>query len=197
MSSLGFRENCTRIFGRKGTTFAFPPPPPRAVPGIRIAHEYRQIWSPSRNALALASSFVPWSQYAFVIRKVSTHLDDLPSMKGTFGYTRSLPPLFRGIPPCYWLFSLSLSLSRISRILFRIYIYIFVSASLSSWWPMYRLMRIVLSTSVSRLLGVTELNLDVDVSVLGDKAVLIRTVWIKRGREIIKLESNEIKWLCA
>ena len=122
MSSLGFRENCTRIFGRKGTTFAFPPPPPRAVPGIRIAHEYRQIWSPSRNALALASSFVPWSQYAFVIRKVSTHLDDLPSMKGTFGYTRSLPPLFRGIPPCYWLFSLSLS--RISRILFRIYIYI-------------------------------------------------------------------------
>lgn len=111
MSSLGFRENCTRIFGRKGTTFAFPPPPPRAVPGIRIAHEYRQIWSPSRNALALASSFVPWSQYAFVIRKVSTHLDDLPSMKGTFGYTRSLPPLFRGIPPCYWLFSLSLSLS--------------------------------------------------------------------------------------
>lgn len=93
--------------------------------------------------------------------------------------------------------SLSLSLSRISRILFRIYIYIFVSASLSSWWPMYRLMRIVLSTSVSRLLGVTELNLDVDVSVLGDKAVLIRTVWIKRGREIIKLESNEIKWLCA
>lgn len=157
MSSLGFRENCTRIFGRKGTTFAFPPPPPRTVPGIRIAHEYRQIWSPSRNALALASSFVPWSQYAFVIRKVSTHLDDLPSMKGTFGYTRSLPPLFRGIPPCYWLFSLSLQ--NILNIVSYIYIYIFVSASLSSWWPMYRLRGIVLPTSVSRLLGVSELNL--------------------------------------
>lgn len=92
-------------------------------------------------------------------------------------------------------YSLSLSLEYLEYCF--VYIYIFVSASLSSWWPMYRLMRIVLSTSVSRLLGVTELNLDVDVSVLGDKAVLIRTVWIKREREIIKLESNEIKWLCA
>lgn len=45
---------------------------------------------------------------------------------------------------------------------------------------MYRLRGIVLPTSVSRLLGVSELNLvrDVDVSVLGDKTgfVLIRMV---------------------
>lgn len=196
MSSLGFRENCTRIFGRKGTTFAFPPPPPRAVPGIRIAHEYRQIWSPSRNALALASSFVPWSQYAFVIRKV-VHSPRWSAIDERDFWIHAISTAFVSRNPAVLLAILSLSLSRISRILFRIYIYIFVSASLSSWWPMYRLMRIVLSTSVSRLLGVTELNLDVDVSVLGDKAVLIRTVWIKRGREIIKLESNEIKWLCA
>lgn len=40
---------------------------------------------------------------------------------------------------------------------------------------MYRLMRIVLRTSVSRLLDVSELNLvrDVDVSVLGDKTVSV------------------------
>lgn len=96
--------------------------------------------------------------------------------------------------PAVLLAILFLSLSRISRILFRIYIYIRICFFVEL---MADVMRIVLSTSVSRLLGVTELNLDVDVSVLGDKAVLIRTVWIKRGREIIKLESNEIKWLCA
>lgn len=123
MSSLGFRENCTRIFGRKGTTFAFPPPPPRAIPGIRIAHEYRQIWSPSRNALALASSFVPWSQYAFVIRKV-VHSPRWSAIDERDFWIHAISTAFVSRNPAVLLAILFLSLSRISRILFRIYIYI-------------------------------------------------------------------------
>ena len=86
MSSLGFRENCAWIFGRKGTTFAFPPPS-HTSSRIRIAHEYRQIWSclwmlwrshGTDRVLCAVKSICCRHQ------KVSTHLDDpmFPSMKG-------------------------------------------------------------------------------------------------------------------
>lgn len=44
---------------------------------------------------------------------------------------------------------------------------------------MYRLIRIVLPTNVSRLLGVSELNLarDMDISVLDDKTVSFWLGW--------------------